>query len=137
MLRLYSKACEYAIIALANLSEEQAKEKFTVKMLCCQPHIRESYTRKAFQQLSQAGILKAVTGPGGGYQLAKMPSQITLADIIQCIDGEDCFDQCVLGLPYCDDHNRCPMHETWKPLKFKMMKILTSVTLKDLIRVRK
>ena len=137
MLRLYSKACEYAIAALSNLSEEEAKSKFTVKMLCCQPHIRESYTRKAFQQLSQKGILKAITGPGGGYQLAQKINQITLAKIIKCIDGEDCFDQCVLGLSQCNDHNSCPMHETWKPLKQKMMKILTNVTLKDLITLKK
>ncbi len=136
MLHLYSKACEYAISALANLSEEESKSKFTVKMLCCQPHIRESYTRKAFQQLSQARILKAITGPGGGYRLAKKINQITLANIIQGIDGSDCFNQCVLGRSQCNDKQSCPMHETWKPLKQKMIKTLTSVTLKDLIKLK-
>ncbi len=134
-MRLYSKAAEYAIMALSNISVDSLGDGFTVKGLCEKTHVRESYARKAFQSLSQAGLLKSVTGPGGGYRFNKSPEKITLLEIIQCIDGHDSFDKCVLGLSLCSDHQACPMHETWKPIKEKLLKSLKKVTLGQIIKL--
>jgi len=137
MIQLYSKACEYAIMALANLSRHNMRDRFTISMLCENSHIKESYARKAFQALSNGGILQAVSGPGGGYRFAKSPDEIKLLEVIQCIDGKSCFDQCILGLNFCDNENSCPMHDTWKPLKNQVIYSLQNITLGKIIKLNK
>ncbi|VAX35382.1 hypothetical protein MNBD_UNCLBAC01-1403 [hydrothermal vent metagenome] len=136
-MRLYSKASEYAITALTNISINSLDDHFTIKGLCEKTHVRASYARKAFQSLSQGGILKAVTGPGGGYRFNKSPEKITLLEVIQCIDGNDAFDKCVLGPSFCNDNQGCPMHETWKPIKKKVLTSFKKVTLDQLIKLNK
>ncbi len=136
MLKLYSKAAEYALIALSYLSLSHWRQRFSLKVLCEKAGLKLSYTRKAFQTLSNANILLSVTGPGGGYRLAHHPDNISLLEIIRAIDGADAFDQCVLGLPVCYDGNDCPMHATWKPLKEKMLQRLDTITLGDIMRFR-
>lgn len=122
-------------MALSNIASSDFDQRFTASMLCRQPSIKESYTRKAFQLLSQGGILQAVTGPGGGYRFARHPKEISLFEVVSCIDGAACFDHCVLGLPDCDDHAGCPMHEKWKPLKAQILRSLKKITLGEIIRL--
>jgi Rrf2 family protein len=135
MFKLYSKACEYAIMALSQIDWADYQKQFSVSALCRKKHIKESYARKAFQLLSQNGILKAVTGPGGGYKFARQPDKISLYEIVIAVDGNDCFDKCVLGLPKCHDGAQCPMHSHWKPLKEKVKRLLKKITLGEIIRL--
>lgn len=135
MLKLYSKACEHAIMALSNITWGQHDRRFSVNELCRQPSIKVSYARKAFQLLSQGNILKAVTGPGGGYTFMRPPDQISLFEVVQCIDGAGCFDKCVLGLPHCSDHNCCPMHTKWKPIKSQVQRSLKKISLEEIIKL--
>ncbi len=51
------------------------------------------YLAKALQTLSNDGILTTVSGPKGGYKLAKAPDKISLLDIVLSIEGKDsCFE---------------------------------------------
>ena len=45
------------------------------------------YLAKNLQALVRAGIVESVPGPKGGYRLAKGPSEITLLDVVEAIDG--------------------------------------------------
>lgn len=135
MLRLYSKACEHAIRMLAVLPADQPQEVFSPGKIARKAKVAESYARKGLQGLSQSGILSAVTGPGGGYRLSRDPRRIRLLEIVEAIEGKDCFQSCVLGLPSCGGKAQCPLHDSWAPLKEKIVATLNKVTLWDLIQV--
>jgi Rrf2 family protein len=47
------------------------------------------YLAKHLQALSRAGILEAVPGPRGGYRLARPPTEITVLDVVEAIDGTE------------------------------------------------
>ncbi len=49
--------------------------------------VPESYLLKHLKALVAAGLLESVTGPKGGYRLAKPPTDISLLDVVQAIDG--------------------------------------------------
>ena len=49
--------------------------------------VPESYLLKHLKALVAAGLLESVTGPRGGYRLAKPPDEISLLDVVQSIDG--------------------------------------------------
>ena len=47
----------------------------------------EAYLAKHLQKLSRAGLVQARRGPGGGYALARPAAEITLADLVQAVEG--------------------------------------------------
>lgn len=56
--------------------------------------VSTSYLLKHLQALSRAGIVKTVPGPQGGYQLAKLPSKISLLDIVLAVEGPEPAFRC-------------------------------------------
>lgn len=132
MFCLYSKGCEHAIRAMAEIAGGGPDEKFRAKDICRRAGIPEAYSRKTFQSLVQSGFLKAIPGPGGGYSLAKDPRRTTLMDVVEAVDGRSNYSGCVMGLAACNDRNPCQMHFTWLKLKGDLTASLSSVTLSDL-----
>lgn len=132
MFCLYSKGCEYAIRALAEISDDASAEKFRAKDICRKAGIPEPYARKTFQALVQSGFLKAVTGPGGGYSLARDPKITTVMDVVDAVEGKNNYSQCMMGLAACNDQKPCSLHFVWLKLKGQMIDALRSRTLSDL-----
>lgn len=132
MFKLYSKGCEYALRALTCAAVLNENGRFQAKDVCAEAGIPESFSRKTFQALAQAGFLKALRGPGGGYMLMRPMDKITLLDVIHAVEGDDTFDNCVLGLPMCGSKQPCPLHITWKSVKTELLTQLKQQTLQDL-----
>ena len=132
MFNLYSKGCEYAIRALVAASRN-GDPRFTIRRLCQQVKVSESFTRKVFQQLVRKKILQANRGPGGGYEFKAPAPHISLYQLILAIDGSDAFNHCVMGLPECHDKNPCVFHPTWVKMKDDAIRRLKAQTLSDLI----
>lgn len=134
MFCLYSKGCEYAIRALAEISDGKSTGNFRAQDICRKAQIPEAYARKTFQALVQNGFLEAVPGPGGGYALARDPKKTTVMDVVDAVEGKDNYSQCLMGLAACSDHHPCALHYTWLKLKGQMIGALQSKTLLDLSR---
>lgn len=113
MLKLYSKGCQHTLRALLFLPSQPGLDKISAKKLCRRARIPEAYTRKILQALTQQGFLKAVSGPLGGYVLSRDPKTVSLFDVIKAVDGENIFQECVMGLPKCNCRHPCPIHATW------------------------
>lgn len=132
MFSLYSKGCEYAILALAEINDEKIGQKFRAADVCRKVGIPEAYARKTFQSLVRIGFLKATPGPGGGYALVRDPGKTTVLHIIEAVEGKDYFKSCVLGFSSCNEKLPCALHHLWVGLKNKMLKELGSRTLAEL-----
>ncbi len=131
MFKLYSKGTEYALRAMASLDAGQ--KVFTARDVCRKARIPEPFTRKMLQSLARDKVLKAVQGPGGGYQLNKPASKIPLIDVIRSIDGKEHYDQCVMGLPQCRDDKACSLHDLWVSAKKNLILEFKKRTVQDLI----
>ncbi len=132
MFKLYSKGCEYALRALTYAASQSEDSRFQAKDVCEKTEIPESFTRKVLQSLVQGGFLQAVRGPGGGYELTRPASEITLLDVIVAVEGEDTFNHCVLGFPTCAAKHPCPLHDTWTGAKQQLLTQLKRRTLQEL-----
>ena len=133
MFQLYSRRCAYTLRALMHVNPQKPEEHFSIKELCRKAKVPEAYTRKAFQALTRAGFLKAVSGPNGGYVLTRHPCRISLLDIILTVEGDDVFDQCVMGLPQCDSRKPCLVHGIWIESKKKLLSSLKDKTLHEIL----
>jgi DNA-binding IscR family transcriptional regulator len=64
--------------------------------------------------------------------LAKPPSDITLYELIESIDGDQIFITCMLGLNGCGHENPCPLHNAWSETRTKLKQLALHTTLAEL-----
>jgi Rrf2 family protein len=65
------------------------------------------YIAKVFQEVSRAGLTEAVSGPRGGYRLARLAENIRLIEIIEAVDGPQRTACCLLSMGECDQQGEC------------------------------
>lgn len=129
---LYSKTCEHAIRALAYVAGQPTGTLVLVADISESEDMPRAFTSKILRDLVRAGMLSSARGPGGGYALARDPSDIKLIDIKRIIDGSDHLDRCAVGLEMCSDYAPCPLHDQYKPLRDSIRRYLERTTLSDM-----
>ena len=109
---MFSKACKYAIRAVLYLAvHSDPDHKLGAREIAEALEVPKPYLAKILQQLSRHNLISSSKGTGGGFYLNENGQQVSLRDIITCIDGEDPFSACILGLPVCSSENPCPLHD--------------------------
>jgi Rrf2 family transcriptional regulator, iron-sulfur cluster assembly transcription factor len=129
---LYSKGTEYAIRSLAWMAKENGSQARRVEDIARLAEVPAPFLAKTFQKLAKDGILWSVKGPSGGYVLARLPSQLSLLDIVASIDGLYDMDGCILGQGKCSDTNSCPIHKKWLGTKKGLLDFLKTATIADI-----
>jgi Rrf2 family protein len=90
-------------------------------------------TREVAGSLSRAGILNTLSGARGGCRLARAPTDITVLDVLQAVEGLPSLETCLLdGGPHSDPP--CALHEPWVRAQRAVVEALGSVTVADLAR---
>lgn len=82
-----SKKCRYALRALINLSVNSGNEHIVLGGIADRNQISPQYLEQVFASLRRAGIVKGIKGSQGGYQLKLAPEKITVASILEAVDG--------------------------------------------------
>ena len=81
----------YAMVALADLAlaEVQADKPddlMSLAEIAKRQDISLPYLEQLFVKLRRAGLVEAVRGPGGGYKLARTPSDIRVSEILTAVE---------------------------------------------------
>ncbi|MGB5558005.1 MAG: Rrf2 family transcriptional regulator [Paracoccaceae bacterium] len=76
----------YAMVALADLATQRAETLSSLAEISKRQDISLPYLEQLFVKLRRAGLVDSVRGPGGGYKLAKLPSDIRISDILSAVD---------------------------------------------------
>ncbi len=137
MIKIYSKSCEHVFRMVSRLSQATCDEVFLAKDICRKSRVPEHSARKGLQLLVQRGILKAVTGPGGGYKFKIHPREVPLLRVVETLDGDEAYQKCVMGLHRCSSKSPCAMHVAWMDLRERLFKELRNKALFDLMKKKK
>jgi Rrf2 family transcriptional regulator, iron-sulfur cluster assembly transcription factor len=130
-MRLTTKG-RFAVTAMVDLAMRQNRGPVTLAAISERQHISLSYLEQLFGKLRRSKLVSSVRGPGGGYNLAQPPQQVTVAQIVTAVDEPLDATQCG-GKENCHDERRCMTHDLWATLNEKMYEYLSSVTLADLV----
>ncbi len=77
----------YALASTISLAQDYAKGEYTtVLSISDKLGISKIYLEQVFSLLKRGGIVNSVKGSQGGYQLARMPRQITLFDVLSAVE---------------------------------------------------
>ena len=85
-MRISSKG-RYAVQAMFDLAYHNGGGAAQIKDICERQSIPHRFLEQAFQDLKRAGLVRSKRGPRGGYELAIVPEEIRLGDIVRAIDG--------------------------------------------------
>lgn len=104
-----------------------------IKSISLKTGFSDQYLEQIFASLRKSDYVISVRGAQGGYLLAKAPEDITVGDIIRCLDGPIEPSVCVSDSePFlCGDD--CATRVVWQKLKNSIDECLDSISLKDMI----
>lgn len=95
--------------------------------------IPAEFLAKIAQLLAKAGFIEIRKGRAGGYILARDPSQITLLDLVETLEGEISLNLCVERPEACSFSPTCKVHLVWQAARKGLRDFLASIRLTDLI----
>ena len=131
---------DYSLKALLMLAERYpGSEPTRVEEIAASQGIPENYLRRLLIELKRGGLVASQKGPSGGYLLAKSPSRITMADVLEIVEGDYCPVECLeeVGSGQCPKGSPCPMRDVWREVRESVKQILGRATLQSLVDKRK
>lgn len=129
---MFSKSCQYAIRAVLYLAEKGKDGQCVgVKEIAESLEVPGPFLAKLLQQLSKNQIIGSTKGPHGGFCMNQKHLQESLIKVIECIDGPEVFNSCVLGLPTCNAANPCSLHFQSLAYKQGLLKLLRDKTIAE------
>lgn len=135
---MISRKTKYALQALGRLAESPAGEPVLIADLAARERIPRKFLEAILVSLRKGGVLQSRVGRGGGYQLAVPASEVTLARVVQILDGEFAPLPCLsAGHPTrcddCDDLETCGTRLVMNDVREAVAATLEGITLADMV----
>ena len=93
------------------------------------------YLEQIMTMLVTSGLVKSKRGQAGGFNLAKLPSEISLYEVIQVVEGSLALVDCVDKASACLRSSSCITRDIWNRLSLQMKETLSSITLTDMVKM--
>jgi Rrf2 family transcriptional regulator, iron-sulfur cluster assembly transcription factor len=136
---MLSNSCRYGIRAVIYLASQPLTDGNTgIRKISNDLKLPTPFLAKILQQLAKQKILSSSKGPHGGFSLLKDPRKITLLDIVNTIDGNDFFTDCIMHNGSCEgvkkDRKHCPLHEDYEKTRKNLTELFRNRTIYDLVK---
>jgi Rrf2 family transcriptional regulator, iron-sulfur cluster assembly transcription factor len=129
-----TRAGEYGVLGLLALARRPADQVVMLDVIAAEEDIPASFLGKIFQSLSKAGIVRSARGIGGGFSLAAAPSEITILQVIEAIEGPITFQRCLEAEPECEHVTGCALCGLLAEAQGKVKELFERQTLADLAK---
>jgi len=92
-----------------------------------------TYLEQLMVLLKKAGLVHATRGAHGGYVLAREAAEITLAQIIEVLEGPLVLTECPSGVGCCGKPESCALHDIWEEAGSALLHVFQEITLSSLM----
>jgi len=128
---------KYGLKALVHLSTLEPGETTQAFDIADANNIPKKFLDAILGDLRNAGVIHSKKGPGGGYMLARAPSQIKIGQVIRTLDGPLAPISCDSRTNYqpcrdCDDVKTCVIRLSMMRVRDATSEILDRLTLADM-----
>jgi Rrf2 family protein len=131
MLRL-SKKADYALIAMKHLAVRGDRSSSSAREIAEQYDIPIELMAKVLQRLVRRGLLRSHQGTRGGYELARRPSEVSVADVIQAIEGPVTVTACTTDEGQCEQYSKCNVRDPLFKIRARILAALGECTIAEL-----
>jgi FeS assembly SUF system regulator len=130
MLRL-SKLTDYGTVAMAHIASEPDRIHAAAE-LAAAIAMPVPTASKILKMLANGGLLHSVRGPKGGYMLARPAVKISIAEVIDAMEGPIALTECSATTGLCSQEGSCSIEANWQRINRVIRDALVRMTLADL-----
>jgi Rrf2 family cysteine metabolism transcriptional repressor len=146
---MFSTKAEYGVRVMVELARRAGENPDGAESVVPLAEIAEhdgmplAYLEHLVARLRKAGLIDSRRGSRGGYMLARPAEQITMAEVVEALEGSiapiECISQSADGSIVCsresDPDHVCPTKLLWTRVRFSIVQTLKDTTLADLLIV--
>lgn len=132
---MINQAGEYALRAVVHLTRCDAQKPASASEIASATKVPQAYLQKILRTLTQRKLLIAQRGAGGGFMLAKLPSAISVLDVLRaCDSGPSRIERCPLGIT---GHTQlCSLHKLIDQQSAGVEAVFASTSIADLLNTQ-
>ncbi len=131
---------EYGLICALHLARRTEDGPVTGREIATRERLPGDYVEQIMLKLRRASIVTSTRGAHGGYELARPPETISMAEVLRALEGPIAPMMCASDDPehatLCDRSARCTVNVLWVRVRDAVAGALDSMTLADLVPPR-
>jgi len=131
-LQITTKGC-YGLRALVDLAKHQSDLPVQLSSVAMRIGVSRKYLHAMLVVLKGVGLIRSIRGSGGGYRLSRDPAEITIAEVLQALEGGLVLRDCVSDTAACERTESCVTRRLWHDLGVAIESHLSAITLQDLV----
>jgi FeS assembly SUF system regulator len=131
MIRM-TKLADYGLVLLAHIARHEAGVH-SAGELATAARLPLPTVGKVLKILARDGILSSARGAKGGYRLSRKAASITVAEILQALEGPIAIAECLeVGHAQCEYEHRCPTRANWDVVNRAIRQALERISLAEM-----
>jgi Rrf2 family protein len=138
---IFSTKSEYGVRVMVELARRGGAEPVALAEIAEHEGLPLAYLEHLVARLRRAGLVESRRGAHGGYLLAREPDQITMAEVVEALEGQiapiECFSSTPDGTIHCvrefDAERVCTTKILWTRVRTAILDTLQETTLAELI----
>ena len=136
MIKLSTKG-RYGTRLMVNLARhyKNSNEPIILKNVSEEEGISIRYLEQIIIPLKINRLVKSIRGAGGGYILARKPTEIKICDILHALEGSCSLVECIEDETFCEKIKTCGTHEIWKGANDLLRDYFEKMTLQDALEI--
>ena len=127
----FSRKVDYGLILLSKLRNEPSSA--SAREIAARYRLPLPMVANILKQLTSAGILVSTRGAQGGYELARDPAQISLADVVRALEGPISVVDCTSEHLNCRFSAFCPTHDPIQKVQQKFQEFMAAYKIEEII----
>src|SRR5262245_47787346 len=131
MLR-FTKRADYGLMAIHYIAVQEVLGPVSAKRIAEQSNIPAELLAKILQRLAKRGLIVSQNGLKGGYVLGLRPTQISVGDVIQALEGPVRIVGCLEESSDCPQLSRCSLRRPVQKLQTAISQMLDGMSLAEL-----
>ena len=138
---IFSTKAEYGVRVMAHLAGTDGQTPISLGSIAEAEGLPLAYLEHLVQRLRKQGLVESRRGAHGGYSLARAAEDVTMAEIVEALEGEIAPIECITagadGSLICvregePGHDPCPTKLLWTRVQGSIVRTLSEMTLSDL-----
>jgi Rrf2 family transcriptional regulator, cysteine metabolism repressor len=142
---MFSTKAEYGVRVMVELARRAGEDPIPLTEIAEHDGLPLAYLEHLVARLRKAGLVDSRRGSRGGYLLARPPGEITMAEVVEALEGSiapiECISESADGSIVCARESAgpgqpahvCPTKLLWTRVRFSIVRTLQETTLSDLV----
>ena len=127
-----NKLTDYSIVIMTNMVIKNEQAMYTAKELSDFTDIPLPTVTRILKMLSNGKLLESQRGPQGGYSLAKNAADISVAEVIETMEGPIALTECASDDCGCSFEPSCVVGKPWQKINKAVNDVLQNITLSEM-----